>query len=97
MKRIQTALWLVLGGLTLLWLLADPRLWTETDVFALRAALIGYTGVLAIGTMSVAMIFALRSAHLEPVLGGLDMAYRCAQKQRHHCCMHVVLLRQWRG
>lgn len=76
MKRIELAFLLVIGFLTAFWLLADETLWTETDFFAIRGALIGFTGIVAIGAMSVAMVLALRPVRLEPLLGGLDKGYR---------------------
>ncbi len=76
MKNIKFALLLVLAALSLLWWWADPLLIQGDTYFALRTLAVNYTGVLAMGTMSVAMILALRPAALEPLLGGMDKAYR---------------------
>ena len=76
MKNIKSALLLVLAALSLLWWWADPLLIQGDTYFALRTLAVNYTGVLAMGTMSVAMILALRPAALEPLLGGMDKAYR---------------------
>lgn len=76
MKNIKLSYFIILFGLTLLWLLADPILWSTYKFFPLRKSLISYTGIMAISVMSVAIILAIRSHILEPVLGGLDKTYR---------------------
>ena len=53
-------------------LIADPFLFAGYEFFALRASIINYTGVVAMGTMSVAMVLALRLTFIETYLGGLD-------------------------
>jgi predicted ferric reductase len=55
---------------------ADGILYVEYEFFPFRASLVNYTGILAIGAMSVAMILATRPVFLEPWLGGLDKMYR---------------------
>lgn len=76
MKNIK----LVFGGflllLTALWLLADPLLSTPYQFFALRTSLVNYSGIIAIGVMSLALILAVRPVVFEPWLGGLDKMYR---------------------
>jgi predicted ferric reductase len=76
MKNIK----LVFGGflllLTALWLLADPLLTTPYQFFALRTSLVNYSGIIAIGVMSLALILAVRPVVFEPWLGGLDKMYR---------------------
>lgn len=69
------------GGFFLLlsavWLLTDnPSLSALTSFMAWRNLLMQYSGVLAIGVMSVAMILAVRPKLAEPSLGGLDKMYR---------------------
>ena len=76
MKNIKFALLLVLAALSLLWWWADPLLVQGDTFFAVRGIAVNYTGVLAMGIMSIAMILALRPVALEPVLGGMDKAYR---------------------
>lgn len=76
MRNIKRALWGLLGLLSLLWLLAEPGLLEAGSVFAARSLLIQYSGVLAIGAMSVAMMLALRPRWPERPLGGLDKMYR---------------------
>jgi predicted ferric reductase len=62
--------------LTALWLAAD-RVWTvRADFFALRSAFVIYTGIIAIGVMSVSMMLAARPVMIESRLGGLDKMYR---------------------
>jgi predicted ferric reductase len=76
MKAIRLGYLLTLLVLTALWLAADPILTTGYDFFAFRELLINYTGVLAIGTMSLAMLLAIRLVNIESLLGGLDKSYR---------------------
>lgn len=76
MKRITWSLWLLIGGLTALWLLADTLWPAQAGFFPLRTVWVQYTGVLAMGMMSVAMLLAVRPTWLEPRLGGLDKMYR---------------------
>ena len=76
MKNIRLVYAFVLVILTLFWLMAEPSLLQTNDFYALRALSIYYTGILAIGVMSVGMMLAVRPARIEPVLGGLDKSYR---------------------
>ncbi|AVR86991.1 ferredoxin reductase family protein [Thauera aromatica] len=76
MKNIRFAYAGLLLLLSLLWWLADPLLPDGYGYFALRTVLINYTGVLAIGVMSVGMMLALRPVRVEPLLDGLDKTYR---------------------
>jgi predicted ferric reductase len=56
--------------------MADPLLTTPYQYTAMRQSLINYTGIIAIGVMSVAMMLALRPVFLESSFGGLDKTYR---------------------
>lgn len=76
MRNIKLALWGTLVLLSLLWLAAEPDVFQSENVFALRAAMIQYSGVLAIGAMSIALVLALRPGWPETWLGGLDKMYR---------------------
>jgi predicted ferric reductase len=76
MRKITWTFWLLIGGLTALWLLADTLWPAQAGLFALRTVWVQYSGVLAMGMMSVAMLLAARPAALEPLLGGLDKMYR---------------------
>ncbi|MCB1754232.1 MAG: ferric reductase-like transmembrane domain-containing protein [Gammaproteobacteria bacterium] len=76
MKPIKTLYLLVLGSLTLLWLLAENDLTGKTEFMALRASFINYSGIIAMSMMSIAMILAVRPALLEPLMDGLDKSYR---------------------
>ncbi len=60
MKTIRRVYLLIVGVLTAIWLVADNVLSTKYEFFALRESLLNYTGILGIGTMSVAMILAIR-------------------------------------
>lgn len=76
MKSIKYAFWGGLAVLTLLWMLADTFYPQPFGYFTLRHVLVQYSGVMAMGCMSVIMLLALRPVWLEPVLGGLDKTYR---------------------
>ena len=76
MQNIQRAFWASLIALTLLWVVAEPHFHEATTVFAWRATMSQYTGLIAMGSMSVAMLLALRPRRPERWLGGLDKMYR---------------------
>jgi predicted ferric reductase len=75
-QKIKIALWGFLALLSILWLAADPEALQPENFFALRSAAMQYTGVLAIGCMSAAMILSLRPRWPESWFGGLDKMYR---------------------
>lgn len=76
MKNIKLALCAVLALLTVLWLMADTLAPVPFSYFAFRTVFMQYSGIIAIGAMSIAMVLALRPKWLEPHLDGLDKMYR---------------------
>lgn len=76
MKPIKWTLFILLLTLTALWLLADTLVPQPFTYFSFRSVFVQYTGVIAIGAMSVAMLLALRPLLLERPLNGLDKMYR---------------------
>jgi predicted ferric reductase len=76
MKNIKLSFLFVFATLTALWVLADGPFAWPYQFLALRDSLINYTGIVAIGAMSVGMMLATRPARVEPFLGGLDKTYR---------------------
>ncbi|ODU50794.1 MAG: ferric reductase [Thiobacillus sp. SCN 63-374] len=76
MRNIKRALWGMLALLTVLWLVAVPSVFQLTGFFAVRGAVVQYSGIIAMGAMSVAMILALRPQWPERWFGGLDKMYR---------------------
>lgn len=76
MKHIKQGYLLLIIGLTALWLIADPIFVNDYNFFALRNAMMNYTGVIGIGVMSIAMILAIRPALFDSWFGGLDKSYR---------------------
>lgn len=76
MTRIKVCFWVLCIALTGLWLAADPIHSSVTPFAQTRLSLIFYTGIVAMGAMSVSMILAVRSRSLETGLGGLDKSYR---------------------
>ena len=76
MQKVKLSLWGLLALLTVLWIAADPAVFRASGYFPIRSLMIQYSGVLAIGCMSVAMILALRPRWPEHWFGGLDKMYR---------------------
>ena len=76
MSRIKFIFWALFIGLTGLWIAADPVLSGRTPFSQVRLSFINYTGIIAMGVMSVSMMLALRSVSVEPYVGGLDKSYR---------------------
>lgn len=76
MRRIRLALCWGIALLSSLWLLANPGVLAPGGFFALRGFMVQYSGVLAMGCMSLAMILATRPRWLEGRFGGLDKLYR---------------------
>lgn len=62
--------------LGLFWLAWNGTIFSAKNVLALRELLMQFSGVLAIGAMTVAMLLALRPRWPEVGLGGLDKMYR---------------------
>ncbi len=75
MKVIQRTYWVLFAVISLLWWLADDVL-AARGFFPLRSSLVNFSGLLAMGAMSLAMLLAVRPALLERRLGGLDKVYR---------------------
>jgi len=77
MKNIKYALCAIVLSLSGLWFLADTLLPVQPlTYFAFRGVFVQFMGILAMGTMSAAMILAMRPKWLEPRLNGLDKMYR---------------------
>ena len=76
MKNIKYVFAGFLLVVTVVWLMADTLLPEPLTYFSFRSVFIQYSGVIAMGVMSLAMILALRPAWLEPHLRGLDKMYR---------------------
>lgn len=77
MKRIRTSFIALPLILTLLWWLADPvALFATSGFFPWRSLFVQYSGILAFGSMTAAIVLAARSGWIENRLGGLDKMYR---------------------
>lgn len=76
MKTIRITLWAALLGLSLLWVAANLPLPDAATFIALRNLAVQFSGVLAIGAMSIAMVLAVRSPRVDRWLNGLDKSYR---------------------
>lgn len=75
-NRLRFVFAAILLLLTAAWLLSLPEGALTSGFWRLRSSLIYYSGILAIGCMSVAVILAARPAQIERLLGGLDKFYR---------------------
>ena len=60
LRKIKIALWIILIGLTGLWILANMPLPDAMTGKAVRDLFIQYSGIIGIGVMSIAMVLALR-------------------------------------
>jgi predicted ferric reductase len=76
MTRIKIAFVAIVAMLTGLWLAADTILPSPLTYFSFRSVFVQYTGIIAIGVMSLATILASRPRWLEAHLDGLDKMYR---------------------
>lgn len=76
MQNIRRTLIGLFALLTILWLTAEPSVFQPANFFSLRATMMQYSGIIAMGAMSVAMILALRPRWPERWFGGLDKMYR---------------------
>lgn len=76
MRNIKITLWVLLLGLSGLWLFATPPLNSPITYFAFRDVFIQYSGLISIAAMSIAMLLAVRPVLMESYLNGLDKMYR---------------------
>lgn len=76
MRKIKWTLWITLAVVTLAWLASDNPFPRPATLFRLRAVWIQYTGLMAIASMSLALVLANRPRWLEKPLSGLDKMYR---------------------
>lgn len=76
MKKISWVFWTFLVVLSAIWLMADSLWPAQMEYFAFRKVWVQFTGTLAFGAMSLAMLLATRPAWLEKHLDGLDKMYR---------------------
>jgi len=76
MKQIARTWWMILGLVTLVWLVAERDVVTASGGVPFRSLLLQYSGLLAIAWMSVGMALAIRPHGPERWFGGLDKMYR---------------------
>ena len=76
MQNIKSAFWGMLLVLTVLWIIAEPEVFQADNFLALRGSMVQHSGIIAMATMSVAMILALRPRWPEQWFGGMDKMYR---------------------
>jgi predicted ferric reductase len=76
MARLRAVFVAIPVILTAVWLVSAPQGSFTGGFWPARNALVHYTGYLAIGLMSLAVILAARPVQFEGALGGLDKFYR---------------------
>ena len=76
MTRIRLGFTILCIVLTAFWVTADPVILGRHSFSQLQFPLINYTGIVAMGVISVSLLLALRSVAFEPYVGGLDKSYR---------------------
>ncbi len=76
MNNVKLAFWGGLALLTLIWSAADPGVFRAVGLWEWRVFMRQYTGIMAMGCMSAAMMLAVRPTWPERWLGGLDRMYR---------------------
>ncbi len=65
MDRVKQSIGIAVVIVTLLWLQAEPSLFSSQNVFQWRSAFVQYSGILALMMFSVAMVLALRLPTIE--------------------------------
>ena len=76
MLKLKLVFVLIIAIVTALWLTSLSTDAFGGDIWAMRRTLIYYSGILAMGMMSIAVILAARPVLFESALGGLDKFYR---------------------
>lgn len=76
MNKIKIAWWFSLLVLSAVWIVTDPGIFTTREVIPLRNLLVQYSGILAVGWMSLAICLSARPKFSETWFGGLDKMYR---------------------
>ncbi|MCD8516918.1 MAG: ferric reductase-like transmembrane domain-containing protein [Burkholderiaceae bacterium] len=76
MNRIRIAWLIVFSLLSIVYWVSLTPVELTFEPWALRKSLLYYSGIIAIGMMSVGMILAMRLQSIESLLGGLDKHYR---------------------
>ena len=76
MKTVRNIIWAMIAVMSLLWFVMESQLFSSTNVFEWRSAMIQYSGILSLMMMSMAMVLAMRLPVVENWLHGMDKAYR---------------------
>lgn len=76
MRHVKLTFWGLGLLLSVLWFAAGPSVFQSKSFMSLRGAMVQYSGVIAMGAMSAAMMLALRPQWPERWFGGLDKMYR---------------------
>ncbi|CAH1578131.1 ferredoxin reductase family protein [Vibrio rotiferianus] len=76
MKIVRNIIWAMIAVMSVLWFAMEPQLFSSTNVFEWRSAMIQYSGILSLMLMSITMVLAMRLPVVESWLSGMDKAYR---------------------
>ncbi|HDM8245946.1 TPA: ferric reductase-like transmembrane domain-containing protein, partial [Vibrio campbellii] len=76
MKTVRNIIWVMVVAMSILWFAMEPQIFSSTNVFEWRSAMIQYSGILSLMLMSITMVLAMRLTVVENWLHGMDKAYR---------------------
>ena len=76
MKTVRNIIWAMIATMSAFWFAMEPQLFTSSNVFEWRSAMIQYSGILSLMLMSITMLLAMRLPVIENWLNGMDKAYR---------------------
>lgn len=76
MKAVSNIIWVMVVAMSILWFAMEPQIFSSTNVFEWRSAMIQYSGILSLILMSITMVLAMRLTVVENWLHGMDKAYR---------------------
>ncbi|WDG11642.1 ferric reductase-like transmembrane domain-containing protein [Vibrio campbellii] len=76
MKTVRNIIWVMVVAMSILWFAMEPQIFSSTNVFEWRSAMIQYSGILSLILMSITMVLAMRLTVVENWIHGMDKAYR---------------------
>ena len=76
MNRLYRYILLLVAACSVIWLLAEPNLFSYSNFMQWRSALIQATGIISLLLLTVTMLLALRLPFIEKLTAGLDKSYR---------------------
>lgn len=76
MNKLYTYVALIVAACSLIWLQAEPTIFSYTNFMQWRSALMQLTGVVSLLLLTITMLLALRLPAIERLTAGLDKSYR---------------------